>query len=261
MRIVISALHFAWEDIPSCLARAHEELGLDGVELSWHASLARPHCTADDFAALERLAAGAGLELSAHLWENLAELGAAEAAARLRQWIRRCPPTGVRTLILHGGAWPDRLQGIWRTREALLAVGEDALAAGVTLCLENHYAFDYRHCCELFSEPWEFQDTLAPSRPWLGFCFDTGHGHMTRNGEALINGLGPSLRYVHLADNHGVDDDHCGYRQGTVPWDAYFSALDAVGFRGPFCVEFPVREDLAPFRRCVRDLRERFGAA
>jgi len=32
-----------------------------------------------------------------------------------------------------------------------------------------------------------------------------------------------------------------------------------VGFTGPFCIEFPVRGDLGPFRECVRELRLRFA--
>ena len=32
--------------------------------------------------------------------------------------------------------------------------------AGVVLNLENHYAYDYRNCRELFSEPWEFRELV-----------------------------------------------------------------------------------------------------
>lgn len=259
MHIVISALHFDWDRLTECLARARGELGLDGVELSWHASFARPHCTAADFAELRRPAGREGLALSAHLWENLALLGRDRAVAALRVWLERCPETGVGTLILHGGSWPDQREGLQRTRDILAESLPLAQAAGVTLCLENHYAFDYQACHELLSEPWEFREVLRADCPTLAFCFDTGHGHMTRNGAALIRELAPYLHYVHLADNHGEHDDHCGFRQGTVPWDEYFDTLACAGFDGCFCVEFPVRADHASFRACVGELRERFG--
>ena len=258
MRIVISALHFVWRDIPECFARVRDEFGLDGVELSWHRSLTRPHCTADDLAELRRRRGTHGLHLSAHIWENLPRLGAAASAEALQHWLDLCPETGVDTLVVHGGSWPDQQEGIERAREFLWAALPAARAAGVTLCLENHYAFTYREGHELFSEPWEFAQVLRPEHPELAFCFDTGHGHMTRNGEDLIRELAPHLRYVHLADNHGEHDDHCAYRLGSVPWDAYAAALREIGFNGTFCVEFPVRDDQEPFRSCLADLRRDF---
>lgn len=259
MRYVISALHFVWPDIPACLGRVRDEFGLDGVELSWHRSFTRPHCTVADMAELRRGRDGHGLHLSAHLWENLAQLGPVHAVDAVRFWLDACPETGVDTLVIHGGSWPDQAEGIRRTRGIFQSVLPLARSAGVTLCLENHYAFAYRGCQELFSEPWEFREVFGAQTPELGFCFDTGHGHMTRNGDALIGELGPFLRYVHLADNHGEHDDHCAFRLGSVPWDRYFTALRAAGFAGVFCVEFPVRDDTAPFRACLAELRARFG--
>lgn len=258
MQVVVSALHFAWADLGECFARVRDEFGLDGVELSWHRSFARPHCTLVEMAELRRRRGEHGLHLSAHLWENLAQLGPDQAAEAVRFWLDACPGTGVNTLVIHGGSWADQAEGIRRSRDILLGLLPDVRSAGVTLCLENHYAFAYRDGHELFSEPWEFREVLRPEAPELAFCFDTGHGHMTRNGEALIRDLAPFLRYVHLADNHGEHDDHCGFRLGSVPWDRYFLALREAGFAGRFCVEFPVREDLGPFRACLAELREFF---
>lgn len=258
MRTVISALHFVWPDIPACLGRVRDEFGLDGVELSWHRSFTRPHCTVADMAELRRRRDEHGLHLSAHLWENLAGLGPVQAVDAVRFWLDACLETGVDTLVIHGGSWPDQAEGIRRTREIFQGVLPRVRSAGVTLCLENHYAFAYRDCHELFSEPWEFREVFNAQTPELGFCFDTGHGHMTRNGEALISELAPCLRYVHLADNHGEHDDHCAFRLGSVPWDRYFAALQAAGFTGVFCVEFPVRDDTAPFHACLTELRSRF---
>jgi len=258
MRIVISALHFAWQDIEECFDRLGGELGLDGVELSWHRSFTRPHCTVADMAELRRRRDEHGLHLSAHLWENLAGLGPVQAVDAVRFWLDACLETGVDTLVIHGGSWPDQAEGIRRTQEFFQGLLPLVRSAGVTLCLENHYAFAYRNCQELFSEPWEFREVFSAQTPELGFCFDTGHGHMTRNGETLIGELAPFLRYVHLADNHGEHDDHCAYRLGSVPWDAYAAALREIGFDGTYCVEFPVRDDQEPFRSCLADLRRDF---
>jgi len=256
MRIVISALHFVWQDIEECFDRLGGELGLDGVELSWHTSFARPHCTREDMEAVRRLGPASGFELSAHIWENPARLGPGPAEEALRSWLGHCAPAGVSALVIHGGSYDDRREGVARTRRILENVLPEFEAAGVTLLLENHYAYDYRDCRELFSETWEFEEVFSLDSPALGFCLDTGHAHMTANMPELVERLAPRLRYVHLADNDGRDDLHWMFERGTVPFRELFAQLHAAGFDGTFCVEFPVRDDLAPFRECVAQIRE-----
>lgn len=251
---VISALHFAWESPQECLDRAVGEFGLDGIELSLSPAFRRPHCTVEDVAWWEAREAG-GCHLSAHIWENLAQLGVERGEAALLAWLPYCQRMGIGNLILHGGSHADQGEGIRITRQTLATVLPDFERAGVVLNLENHYPYAYRNCQELFSEAWEFREVLGLDSPSLRFCFDTGHGNMAGNGVELIRDLAPWLAYVHLADNGGVDDDHCGFRQGTTDWDGYFAALREIGFQGTYCVEFPVRGDHKPFRQCLRELR------
>lgn len=259
MNIVISALHFAWESMEECLRLARDELGLDGVELSWHDCFEHGHCTEEDLDFLRTAKGEHGLKLATHIWENLAMLGPGPAEEALRRWLGVCRDTGVGGVVLHGGSYPDREAGIERTRQILANVLGEFEQAGVALMLENHYAYDYRDCQELFSEPWEFARVAALDSPALRFCFDTGHAHMTKNTGELLRELGPWLEHVHLADNLGEHDDHRMFRQGTVPWDDIFATLREVGFDGTFCVEFPTRGDQAPFRACVAELRERWA--
>lgn len=256
MKIVISALHFDWSDIGHCLGRVFAEFGLDGVELSLDKSFARPHCTAADLNELAKLAAARSAYLSGHIWENMAQLGPERGASALLSWLEICKRTGLSALIMHGGSFPDRAEGIQRTAAALDAVADRFFEAGVELYAENHYAFDYKSCNELFSEPWEFRQILG-RHPNIGFCFDTGHGNMTRNSKQLLRELAGFLRYVHLADNHGTDDDHCPYGTGTVEWPEIFGLLRQLEFDGVFCIEFPVRHDEAPLRACVTALLEK----
>lgn len=251
MPLIISALHFSWSDIPDCLARV-EALGLDGVELSLHESFQRPHCTQEDLRLLsERRPAQ---QLSAHLWHDLAAEDGVRAA--LLHWLRVCETAGIDDLVVHGGSYPDQRMGLARVRGVFTDVLPAFAAAGVTLHLENHYAYTYRDCQELFSTPDEFADVLSLDSPALRCCFDTGHGHMTRNSVDLIRAMGDRLDYVHLADNRGIDDDHLMYRQGTVDWDGVFTELQRRDFAGTVCVEFPVRDNLGPFTRCLADLRQ-----
>ena len=255
MPIVVSALHFEWTDLPHCFQRVREEFGLDGVELSWHTGYARPHCTEADLDQLAEHGPGSGLELGAHIWENLAQMGPGPAEEALRHWLAVAARTGVRSLVIHGGSYADQREGIARTRSILESVLPEYEAAGVVLTLENHYAFDYRDCHELFSEVWEFREVLSLDSPSLRFCFDTGHAHMTGNIDELLGELGPYLHHVHLADNFGEHDDHVMYGHGTVPFEHILRTLEAQGYAGTYCVEFPVRDDLGPFRECVARLR------
>ncbi len=255
MKTAISALHFAWDDIEHCLRRARDEFSVDGVELSW--SDART--VAETIDTLRKLSREMGVFLYAHIWEDVAQLGAEAGTEVLLRWLALCEKTGVEGIVMHGGSFPDREAGLIRVRQALERVLAPFERASVTLLVENHYPFHYRNGNELFSEPWEFQRIFDLDSPALRFCFDTGHGHMGGNWESLVRELAPWLRHVHLADNHGVDDDHCMYRHGTVPWNAMFNTLHDVGFDGTFCVEFPVRENTAPFRECVRELWDRWS--
>ena len=256
MSIVISALHFDWPDIPGCFQRVKGELGLDGVELSWHESFERPHCTREDMEALRALKGQTGLILASHIWEDPARLGPGPAEEALLRWLELCGATGVSGLVVHGGSYDDQKQGIARTRTILQNVLPAFEKAGVTLNVENHYAYDYQNGHELFSQPWEFQEIFSLDSPALKFCFDTGHGHMTRNWRRLLGELGTRLNHVHLADNRGRDDDHLMFREGTAPWDDIFDELAEIGYEGTFCVEFPVREDMEPFHSCVLELHK-----
>lgn len=256
MKIIVSALHFPWQDIEECLRTATEVYGLDGVELSCAGSFERPHCTREDLAALPPLIAASGAVVDAHIWEDLAQLGEDAGAAALLGWLDVCRQTGIRGLVLHGGSYPDRREGLARTRRVFAAVIGQFERAGVVIKLENHYAYAYRGCQELFSEPWEFLELLtAIDSPALRCCFDTGHGHMTRNWEALLRELAPYLVHIHLADNHGEHDDHCPYRHGTVPWDAMLALWRELGYDGAYCVEFPVTQDPAALEQCLREIR------
>lgn len=255
MNIIISALHFPWREIDECFHIVKEDLRLDGVELSLASSFQHPHCTRADLVALPALKAASGLSVEAHIWDNLAQLGQEAGTQALLEWLEVSQAAGIEGLVLHGGSYDDRAEGIARTKAIFATVVGQFERAGVLLKLENHYAYDYQDCHELFSEPWEFLElfTAIPS-PALWFCFDTGHGHMTGNWEALLYELAPYLQHVHLADNHGTHDDHSPYQQGTVPWAAMFTMLREIGYNGTYCVEFPVRDDRKPFARCRADL-------
>jgi sugar phosphate isomerase/epimerase len=260
MKIVISSLHFAWQTQADGLSVATRELRLDGVEMSWDESFRYPHCTWADLETLAAQPRHGEVMLSAHIWDDVTATDLEAARLSLLRWLEICRKTGTADLVIHGGAWPDQRDGIRRVRRVFETVLPAFERAGVTLNLENHYAYTYRACHELFSEPWEFLEVLTLNSPALRFCLDTGHANMTRNTAALLDALAPWLNYVHLADNQGVDDDHAAYGQGTVDWPNVFSRLQGIGYDRVLCVEFPVGKERAPFDACVAEIRQRWPA-
>lgn len=259
MQYVISALHYPWADVAEAATIAKNELGLDGIEFSLATSWKRPHLTEADLEALLSCDAVQGLSLSGHIWENPAQLEPQEARRRLWYWLDLAADYGLTDLVIHGGSHSDQKTGLAKMKEAMQVVLPRAEEVGVTINVENHYAYEYRNCQELYSTPEEFVDLFALPSPNLKFCFDTGHGHMTKNSEELVRKLRHRLRYIHLADNMGVDDDHLMYAQGTFPWLEFFDLLAEIKFDGIICVEFPVRDDRKPFHQCMADMRQRLG--
>jgi len=75
MKTIISSLHFEWNSVETCFKRARNEFGIDGVELSFHESFTRPHCTKEDIDSIRRANESLGVLLYAHIWENIAQLG------------------------------------------------------------------------------------------------------------------------------------------------------------------------------------------
>ncbi|MDI9586944.1 MAG: sugar phosphate isomerase/epimerase family protein [Acidobacteriota bacterium] len=252
--IFISCLHYEWDTPEEALDRACNEFGLQGVEFSW------PHPALDDacLPALSALASEMGLALSVHVWGDLARSGPNEGAKMLDEWLRICKLGGFGQMVLHGGSHDDQATGLAITRHVLQAAVPSYEAAGVVICLENHYAYTYHDSHELFSTPAEFLELFRQvESPCLRFLLDFGHSHMNGNTEKMLRELSPWMANTHLADNRGVDDDHLAFGQGTLPWEAVLALCRELGYTGPFTVEFPVREGTLDCFATCKDVIQR----
>ena len=257
--ILISALHYEWASLDEAFGRCAGELGLDGIEFSLHPSGRFPHTGPEHYRQVGELAAKHDLQLSGHIWDNLAALGHG-GERRLLEWLDAARVLGLRFLIVHGGSHDDLHEGIRLVSRTCAAVAPEFERAGVVLCIENHYAYDHHDCRELFGTPDEFLDLFRQvESPAIRFCLDYGHSHMTANTNDLLARVGPHLAYTHLADNEGDEDDHLAFGCGTVPWREVLAATRAAGYGGPFTIEFPVRSATdGAFRRCMDLLGELF---
>ena len=71
-----------------------------------------------------------------------------------------------------------------------------------------------------------------------GVCLDTNHlMDRFRSLPDAVRALGPRLIALHCSDYDGVDEKHWPPLRGVIDWPAFFDALVAAGFSGPFHYE------------------------
>lgn len=122
---------------------------------------------------------------------------------------------GARHLVFHTGYIPRTYpREKWLANAARFWVsllGE--LGGGVSVHLENVFEDDHTTIAELL-------DTVNAEleREALSACLDIGHVHAysSRPLEEWIAGLGGRIRYVHLHNNDGLQDDHYRFSRGGI---------------------------------------------
>ncbi len=223
-------------------------LGVGGVELAW-----------DDQTTVEAVrAAVAPAHLRVTSIQAPASLQDADFAARLRSYAAAAAALGAGYLFVSVRAGELPLpQAYARLREGGDVVG----AHGVYLALETHP--------DLCQNASSMLATMAGvEHPWIGVNFDTANIYYYNeriDGTAELRAVARHVRGVHLKDTMGGfhDGDFPVFGAGIVDFAAVGSALDAAGYRGPYCMELEGRnfdpgrpEELAAkVGRCVAHLR------
>lgn len=161
--------------------------------------------------------------------------------------IKRCidwtTAAGGSFLVVHPGGLSEPEDAIRRAeslRMSLETLGAPALAAGVTLCVENMPpgVFPGSSMAELFS----LVSEVAHSA--VGLAIDTGHANINADASGETRAAGALLRSTHVHDNDGRADSHLPPGFGTIDWVAWRDTLDEIGYSGPVMLE------------CIRYLRE-----
>ena len=74
--------------------------------------------------------------------------------------------------------------------------------------------------------------------PVFGLCWDTGHAHLDGVDQCkALKAMGKNLKALHIADNHGVLDDHVAPYFGTIVWEPIMKTLAEIGYEGDFTYE------------------------
>ena len=157
--------------------------------------------------------------------------------ALIRRTLRCCQILGIRYLVVHpiwryedGETICDREDFFKINAAAYAYILSLARKYGVTVLTENLLwgaSADPEWISTLVSEV---------AHPYFGWCYDTGHAHMSGMpvGELLACCAPLSL---HIQDNHGQRDDHLLPGDGTIDWDEEFAYLRTIGYTGDFVLE------------------------
>lgn len=160
----------------------------------------------------------------------VAELLSACGAAALMH----CPQ-----VVLHPG--PERegrppeaefLKRMHHAAVSLNRIAERCCELGVRLLLENmlaHLLFGHvRDMMYLLGEITTCE---------VGTCLDTGHAHLAREMDVVIQKLSGHLKMVHVNDNHGDWDAHLPPGEGTIDWRRVVCQLRRHHFHGGLVLE------------------------
>jgi sugar phosphate isomerase/epimerase len=71
----------------------------------------------------------------------------------------------------------------------------------------------------------------------VGICLDFGHAHLDGDVVDAIETVSEHLIATHVHDNRGRADDHLLPFEGTIDWPAALTAVQKIGFDGPFMFE------------------------
>jgi sugar phosphate isomerase/epimerase len=214
-------------------------------------------------AVLDRRRRALGLEVhSLHLYSSYFDLWspysrmAREVRDRFRRLLEVGAILGARALTWHGlryGLDNARLVGAFF--ESAAWAGEQAAAAGLTLCIENV------SWCYLRT-PEQVRAVKAAGLP-VAFTFDAFQaGESQVEPAALIRAMGERLTTVHLSDYEPGGLRHLPPGAGGLDWPRLLGALQEIGYSGPLILEPAHVRDAAVLveaRAFVRREWERVG--
>ena len=154
-----------------------------------------------------------------------------EARNRFRQLLEIATMLEARALTWHGLRYGVDTPHIVATFfEGAAWAGEQAQAAGITLCIENV------SWCYLRT-PVQVNAIHQADLP-VGFTFDTFQaGESATDSTALIQAMNGRLTTVHMADYAPGAPRHLPPGKGTLNWAAILRALQSTGYDGPLIIE------------------------
>jgi sugar phosphate isomerase/epimerase len=178
---------------------------------------------------------------------DITSLDPAVREAAVAEVIRACEAAallGCDQVVLHPG--PERegrppeaefLQHMHHAADSLNRVAARCCSLGVGLLLENMLA----HL--LFGHVRDMMYLLGEIKTCqVGTCLDTGHAHLAREMDIVIQKLSGHLKMVHINDNNGHRDDHLPPGDGSINWPSVIAELRRAEFHGVLVLELSASE-------------------
>ncbi len=107
---------------------------------------------------------------------------------------------------------------------------------GVKIALENLY--DHINIFDNIEKLFE-----NFNKDYLGICYDSGHGNITKGGLSRLELLKERLIALHLHDNNGKNDQHKLLFSGTVDWEKLAKIIsEAKNFNRILTMEVSMKE-------------------
>ncbi|WP_052596639.1 sugar phosphate isomerase/epimerase [Aureispira sp. CCB-QB1] len=89
-------------------------------------------------------------------------------------------------------------------------------------------------------------------------CYDTGHSHCFTKAQnrplSWVKGYSDHLAYIHLHSNDGTIDQHVAFTKGSVNFDGFFEAIQALEKPPYLVIEVAHREDFLLSLEALRAL-------
>ena len=150
-----------------------------------------------------------------------------------KRGIDRVASIGVKTVVIHPSGEPNSPED----REALLEIASNALAElaeyakplGITLAVEDIPRTCLGHNSDEIKR-------LISKHPDLRVCFDVNHITIQDNAE-FVREIGDKIITVHVSDYDFVDERHWIPFEGKNDWVSIVTALEEVGYSGPWMYE------------------------
>lgn len=173
---------------------------------------------------------------------------------RIHQSLDIAYELGIKKLVFHTNYihsnrpnykafWIEKQVAFWKTLIPKIEQQQ------VTLHLENTREEDYSYIATIL-------DQLQ--HPQFKTCYDTGHSHCFTKAQhqpvEWVKGYQQQLSYIHLHSNNGFIDQHIAFTQGTVNFDGFFEAIQALEQAPYLVIEVATREDYLNSLKALRAL-------
>jgi sugar phosphate isomerase/epimerase len=188
---------------------------------------------------------------------NMAEITPVMAAAAdqyLRQNFDLAQALGCGYVICHGGFHftSDREARLTASVERMRRAAEWAGARDLDVYFENHNKEPDE--AEIHYLPHDVAETRrffdAVTAPRFKWACNVGHAYLVPDGfDGFLDAFGAErIGQVRLHDTHGRYEEHLLPGRGIVDFRRAFRRLDALGYSGPFTLDFGTPEDRAAWR-------------